>query len=229
VHEVLSIETLTAKQQEIIRAIRSHIKNTGQSPTVREIGTAVSLRSSCSVQKQIEALERHGIIRRSSFKYRSIEIVGEEKPASLSSDNNVLVPLLGRVAGGSPLEALQDVDPEIISLPSSLLPRADRIRQPISENGQSFFDSLLFGLRVVGRSMVDVGIDDGDLVIARRQSSAENGDIVVAIVEENDATVKKYYRENGHIRLQPANDAYEPIISQYVQVIGKVALSIKQF
>jgi repressor LexA len=224
------MDTLTVKQQQILDAIRSHIKSTGQSPTVREIGTAVKLRSSCSVQKQIEALERAGMIRRSSLKYRSIEVVGDERgPVQSFSENNILIPLLGRIAGGPQIEAIQDIEPELISLPLSLLPRVDQNRQQICCEQQTFFETPLFGLRVVGRSMVDAGIDDGDLVIARRQSSAENGEIVIALVEDNDATVKKYYREAGRIRLQPANDAFEPIYSDHVQILGKVALAIKQF
>jgi len=222
------METLTTKQQEILHAIRSHINNTGQSPTVREIGQAVNLRSSCSVQKQIETLERAGKIRRSNFKYRSIEVVGDENRQK-PTDNNLLIPLLGRVAGGSPIEAMQDLDPELISLPLSLLPRVDQIRQTNSCEEQKFFEAPLFGLRVVGKSMIDVGIDDGDLVIAKRQSTAQNGEIVIALVDDDDATVKKYYREDGRIRLQPANELYSPIYSENVQVLGKVTLAIKQF
>jgi repressor LexA len=223
------MDSLSPKQLEILRAIRFSIKNTGQSPTIREIGQAVNLRSSCSVQKQIESLERAGIVKRSTFKYRSIEIVGEEKQAAQPEENHVDIPLLGRVAGGAPLEAIQDSDPELISLPLSLLPRIDRIRQSKSCESFNFFDAPLFGLRVVGKSMIDAGIDDGDIVIAKNQSSAENGEIVIAIVEDNEATVKKYYRENGSVRLQPANDLFEPIYSEHVRILGKVALSIKQF
>ncbi len=222
------MQNLTTKQEAILSAIRQHIRNTGQSPTVREIGQAVNLKSSCSVQKQIESLERAGRLRRSSFKYRSIEIIGEHSQQSHIIDT-LVIPLLGRVAGGNPIEALQESDPELISLPTSLLPRVDQNRQKKSCDEQNFSKVELFGLRVVGRSMIDVGIDDGDLVIARQQSSAQNGDIVVALVEDNEATVKKYYREADRIRLQPANDAFLPIYSRDVRILGKVALSIKQF
>jgi repressor LexA len=223
-----SMEQLTAKQQQILQAIRTHLNNTGQSPTIREIGLAVNLRSSCSVQKQIEALERFGKISRNAFKYRSIEIVGDVK-RSLPSDDNLLIPLLGRISGGYGIEAIQEIDPELISLPTSLLPRIDQNRQLSSCEEQKYFEAPLFGLRVIGKSMIDAGIDDGDLVIARRQSSANNGEIVVALIEDNDATVKKYYVEDGRIRLQPANNAFEPIYSSNVRILGKVALSIKQF
>jgi repressor LexA len=220
--------TLTPKQEEILSAIRLHIRNTGQSPTIREIGQSVGLKSSCSVQKQIETLERLGQIHRSNFKYRSIEIVGENKPLATISEM-LQIPVMGQVVGGNPKEVFQDPDPELISLPISLLPRVDQIRQNNSCEEQRFFDAPLFAMRVQGHSMVDAGIDDGDLVIARQQSTAENGDIVIAAVEDYDATVKKYYRDAGRIRLQPANDLFEPIYSEYVQIIGKVALAIKQF
>jgi repressor LexA len=222
------MQTITPKQQQILSAIRAHIRATGQSPTIREIGTAVSLRSSCSVQKQVEALETAGKICRTNFKYRSIEIVGDAPPRPIDHSNSP-IPIMGRAAGGSPLEAMQDLDPEIISIPSSLLIRFDENRQQIACDEQKYFEAPLFGLRVVGRSMIDVGIDDGDLVVVKRQSTASNGEIVVAIVDNESATVKKFYREDNCIRLEPANEAFSPIYSENVQVLGKVTLAIKQF
>jgi repressor LexA len=222
------METLTDKQTEILEAIRALIKLNGQSPTVREIGARVRLRSSCSVQKQIEALERAGKIKRSNFKYRSIEIVGEERTvreqASVCS-----IPILGLIAGGSAIEAMEDPDPELLTLPTSLLQRFDEIRQQEACDSGNYFQGPLFALKVVGDSMIEAGIDNGDLIVAKKQSTAENGEIVVAMVEDYRATVKKFYRENGRIRLQPANSSYEPIYPESLQILGKVALSIKRY
>jgi repressor LexA len=222
------METLTDKQQEIIRAIRTHINDTGHSPTVREIGLAVHLRSSCSVQKQIETLERLGKIRRSSFKYRSIEVVGDESRRSHSAET-IHVPLLGTVVGGHPKEVDPDSEPDLVSLPTSLLPRTDQIRQSVACDEKKYFDVPLFAMRVEGKSMIDAGIDEGDLIVVRSQPSAENGNIVVARTEDFQWTVKKYYREEGRFRLQPANDAYEPIYTEHLQILGKVVMAIKQF
>ena len=220
------MSSLTVKQTEVLDAIRRHISLTGQSPTVREIGHAVNLRSSCSVQKHLDSLERLGQIRRSSFKYRSIELTDDQ---SLNAAASMLVPLLGQVAGGAPITAHQAEDPELLPLPEMLLPRADRRDQAEACAARNYNAAPFFALTVRGDSMMGAGIGDGDVVVARRQQAAENGDIVIALVGGEEATVKRFYREAGAVRLQPENPAFEPLITRDVQVLGKVALAIKRF
>lgn len=234
---------MTPKQQEVLSAIRDHILATGQSPTVREIGKAVGLSSSCSVQKHLETLERHGKIRRSTFKYRSIELAGEEIPSlykkpspappavpvELTAASTVFVPLMGRAAGGNPISAIPEVEPEFLPIPASLLARGEADHQMAAVSSGSYSEGPLFALTVKGDSMEGAGIGNGDLVIARRQQTARDGDIVVALVEEEEATVKRFFRDGAAVRLEPENPAYSPILTSNVQILGKVALSIKRF
>lgn len=220
------MQSLTEKQEQVLEAIRRHVMLTGQSPTVREIGHAVNLRSSCSVQKHLDNLEHAGKIRRSSFKYRSIELTDA---CATAADAYLSVPLLGVVAGGTPLTAHQEVDPEMLSLPSSLLPRVERRAQADACATRNFGTVPLFALTVKGDSMINAGIADGDIIVARRQAAASNGDIVIALVDEQDATVKRYYREGAAVRLQPENPAFKPLITRSCRVLGKVALAIKRF
>lgn len=236
---------MTPKQQEVLRAIDEHFRATGQSPTVREIGKAVGLSSSCSVQKHLDTLVRLGKIRRSTFKYRSIELVGDDglpipKPATkaaaalpvaMTASSTVFVPLMGRVAGGAPITATPETDPEFLPIPASLLLRGEADRQMAAVSSGSYSEGPLFALTVKGDSMEGAGIANGDLVIARRQETARDGDIVVALVEEEEAsaTVKRFFREGDFVRLEPENPAYSPIITAQIRILGKVALSIKRF
>jgi repressor LexA len=193
---------LTPKQKQVYDAIERHIRLTGQSPTVREIGESVDLKSSCSVQKHLDTLERLRKIRRSPFKYRSIELVDANRACTHSG---IPVPVLGRVAAGAPITTDPTDDPEILTLPDGLLPHIDR-RAQVDACARRHYDSaLLFALTVRGESMRDAGINDGDLVIARRQQVADNGDIVIAQVGSEEATVKRFYRERDAVRLQPEN------------------------
>ena len=201
------MKQLTERQQQVLEIIRRHLAKNGQSPTVREIAREIGVRSTCTAHKHLAALEKKGLITKSTYGYRSIELPGEFSP---KQTNFVSVPLVGRIAAGQPLLASENVD-GFIPVPSDMA------------QGEDFF-----ALKVQGDSMRDAGIFHGDIIIARQQSTANNGDIVVALMEE-EATVKKFFRENGHVRLQPENPAYAPIITQDVQVLGKVALSIRQF
>jgi repressor LexA len=220
------MQSLTPRQAEVLDAIRRHIALTGQSPTVREVGKEVHLRSSCSVQKHLDALERLGKIRRSSFKYRSIELVDGHL---MNTGGSVLIPLLGQVAGGAPMTAHQAEDPELLPLPEILLPRCDRRVQAEACATRSYESAPFFALTVKGDSMEGAGIADGDLVVARRQRVADNGDIVIAMVGLEEATVKRFFRQGEAIRLEPENPRFEPLISRDVQIVGKVALAIKRF
>ncbi len=207
------MQTLTDKQKQILEVIRTHIEMRGHAPTVREIGKEVQLSSSCTVKKHLDSLEAKGFLRRDRYK-RGLDLM--EGGERLSMGRSVSVPLLGRVAGGTPIIADAQTHPEMLPIPVSLLRRGD-------QSGRD-----LFALEVYGNSMRDAGIADGDIVVARRQSTAADRDIVVALLGE-ETTVKTFYREAEGIRLQPENPDYDPIYADDVVIMGKVALSIKRF
>lgn len=194
------MEDLTARQQEILDFIRKEVREKGYPPSVREIGEAVKLSSSSTVHSHLERLEKLGYIRRDPTKPRAIEILSE---ISVAPSPVINVPLIGRVAAGSPILAEQNVE-DIYPLPKDFVLYEDT-----------------FMLKIRGDSMIEAGIFDGDLVVVRRTADASNGDIVVALVGE-EATVKRFYREKDHIRLQPENSAMEPIIVKDVAILGKV-------
>lgn len=168
----------------------------GVPPSVREIGSAVGLRSTSSVQANLDALEEAGYIERDPMLKRSIRVMGQ-------AENVTSVPLLGTVTAGMPILAVEQIEGYI------------------AYNGRVSRDKSLFALKVRGESMLWAGILDGDIVIAEKTPIAANGEIVVAMIED-EATVKRFYKENGHFRLQPENDAYEPIITNEVIILGKV-------
>ncbi|MFO7572624.1 MAG: transcriptional repressor LexA [Gaiellaceae bacterium] len=202
---------LTARQQEIWQFLAEYVDDHGYPPTVREIGDAVGLASPSTVHAHLANLERAGLLRRDPTKPRAIELVGRRRDAkgtrSRASDVPVL-PLVGRIAAGGPLLAEESIEDEI-AVPEPLGKGAD------------------FLLRVTGDSMIEAGILDGDVVVVRRQEQAADGDIVVALVGDDEAadeaTVKTFRREaGGRIRLQPENSALEPLYPEHVQVLGKV-------
>ena len=192
---------LTEQQDCILSYIKKVILNRGYPPTVREIGQAVGLNSSSTVHFHLASLEEKGYIRRDPTKPRTIEIIDD--CYNLVHREVVNVPVLGTVAAGQPLYAEENIE-NYYPIPSELLP-----------NGETFM------LKVKGNSMIKAGILNDDQIIIERLSTAENGDIVVALIDDS-ATVKRFFKENGHYRLQPENDAMEPIIVDHVEILGKV-------
>jgi repressor LexA len=198
---------LTGRQQEIWEFLVGYAERHGYPPTVREIGSAVGLASPSTVHAHLANLERAGFLRRDPTKPRALELLGSRGREQESRAARRL-PLLGEIAAGGPLLAEQNVE-DYLAVP-----------EPLSRGGEEFL------LRVKGDSMTGAGILDGDIVVVRRQADASNGDIVVALAGDDEsadeATVKRFFRENGRIRLQPENDALEPIYTTHVQVLGKV-------
>lgn len=192
---------ITPKQEEILNYIKNEILERGFPPAVREICQAVHLKSTSSVHSHLESLEKNGYIRRDPTKPRAIEILDDS--FNMLRREMVNVPIVGTVAAGQPLLAEQNID-SYFPIPAEYMP-----------NEQTFI------LKVKGESMINAGIMDGDKVIVKQQSTAQNGDMVVALIEDS-ATVKTYYKENGHYRLQPENDTMDPIIVDEVQILGKV-------
>jgi repressor LexA len=198
---------LTRRQREILDVVHAHIEEHGYPPTVREIGEAVGLTSSSTVHAHLQALERHGALKRGQAKPRAIDLA-ERRTRRVSSpatpDGVRVLPLLGRIAAGAPILAEEHVEEEI-AVPVMLTASGD-----------------CFLLKVAGESMIDIGILDGDFVVVRRQDSCDDGAIVAALVDGGDATVKRLHRVAGRIRLSPENAALEPFYPDDVQVMGKV-------
>ena len=192
---------ISEKQREILEYIKSEIVNKGYPPAVRDICEAVHLKSTSSVHSHLETLEKNGYIRRDPTKPRAIEIMDDS--FNMVRREVVNVPLIGRVAAGEPILAVEDVE-MYFPIPAELMPNQD-----------------CFLLEVHGESMVEAGIFDGDNILVKQQSTASNGDMVVALVDDS-ATVKTFYKENGHFRLQPENSSMDPIIVDHVEILGKV-------
>ena len=193
---------ITPKQQEILDYIKNEILNRGFPPAVREICEAVNLKSTSSVHSHLEALEKNGYIRRDATKPRAIEIIDDN--FNLVRREVVNVPIIGTVAAGQPLLAVENIE-GYFPIPAEFMP-----------NSQSFL------LKVKGESMINAGIFDGDQVLVKQQSTAEDGDIVVALIDDG-ATVKTFPKEKGDYRHQPENDTMEPIlVHEGLQIIGKV-------
>jgi repressor LexA len=192
---------ISKKQNEILEYIKSQILNKGYPPSVRDICEAVNLKSTSSVHSHLETLEKNGYIRRDPTKPRAIEIIDDN--FNLVRREVVNVPIVGRVAAGQPILAVENVE-SYFPIPTEFMP-----------NEQCFM------LKVQGESMINVGIFDGDTILVEQCQTAQNGDIVVALVEDS-ATVKTFYREADHIRLQPENDFMDPIIVRDCQILGKV-------
>jgi repressor LexA len=209
-------DALNPRQREILEFLRDHKRTHAYPPTVREIGQAVGLSSSSTVQNHLNALEQKGFIRRDPTKSRTVEVVGDEA----ANGSNVLalhafrVPLVGRVAAGSPVLAEENIEDEITVGP------------------EIAGDEGSYALRVHGDSMIEAGIYDGDIVVVRPQKEAPNGSIVVARIEnegtgEHEVTVKRFYREAGRIRLQPENSTMEPIFPRDMTLEGSVVAVIR--
>lgn len=202
------MERLTPRQKMILEFIQDTVAQKGYPPTVREIGEGIGLRSSSTVHAHLGKLEEKGYIRRDPTKPRAIEIISQDYSPSLPSqiqpEEMVSVPVLGRVAAGLPILAEENIE-DYLNVPASF------VKQGASQ----------FCLRVKGDSMIDAGILDGDMVLVRQQSSAENGEIIVAMLGD-EATVKRFYRLKDKVKLQPENPRYEPIYSRDVVILGKV-------
>jgi len=194
---------LTKRQQEILDFVRAEVHRCGYPPSVREIGHAVGLSSSSTVHSHLAALEAKGFIRRDPSKPRALEVLDyRETERGIDYGSVRAVPVVGQVAAGQPILASENIE-QTMSLPAEIA------------------DDSTFILRVRGESMIEVGIMDGDFVVVRQQPTADNGDIVVAMLGD-DATVKTYYREQDRIRLQPENSSMEPIYAVEVAILGKV-------
>lgn len=192
---------ISTKQNEILEYLKAQIISRGYPPAVREICEAVNLKSTSSVHSHLETLEKNGYIRRDPSKPRAIEIVDSE--FNLTRRDLVNVPIVGTVTAGQPILAVENID-GYFPIPTEYMP-----------NEQTFM------LKVKGESMINAGIFDGDQIIVEKQSTAMNGDFVVALIDDS-VTVKTFYKEKGHIRLQPENDFMDPIILDDVQILGKV-------
>ena len=195
------MEKLTPKQEKVLTFLKQSIAKNGYPPTVREICKALDLSSPATVQSHLITLEEKGYIKKSSSKNRTVELLVDNEYAP---KDVVDVPLLGKVTAGSPIEAIEMPD-EFFTLPAYLIPTKKEV----------------FTLRVDGTSMINAGVHDGDIVIVQRQETANNGDMVVAMTEDNEVTLKTFYKEDGHFRLQPENDTMAPIILDKVYIVGK--------
>ncbi|MEC9488867.1 MAG: transcriptional repressor LexA [Halanaerobium sp.] len=200
------MDSLSSRQKEILDYILRQIQKKGYPPSVREIARAVDLKSPSTVHSHLRSLEEKGYIRRDPSKPRAIEILYTGDGAPLMQKEIINIPVVGRVTAGDPILAVENIE-DSFPLPLDYLPQNN---------------DELFILQVKGESMINAGILDGDLVIVRKQSIARDGDIVVALVGDDEATVKRFYIESDHIRLQPENPAMEPIRAREVKVLGKV-------
>lgn len=196
---------LSKRQQDILDFIKSEVKKKGYPPSVREIGEAVGLASSSTVHGHLSRLESKGLIRRDPTKPRAIEILEVDENAQIPRNNVINVPVVGKVTAGLPITAIENIE-EYFPLPERLAPA----------------DENVFMLEIMGESMIEAGILDGDYVIVKQQATANNGDIVVAMTEEDEATCKRFFKEKDFFRLQPENSTMDPIILRNVSILGKV-------
>ena len=197
------MEELTKRQEDTLTAIKKFIATHGYPPTVREIGKILNLSSPATIQVHLNCLADKGYIARGDKRNHTIEWKVENEYAK-KEDLAINIPLLGKVTAGSPIEAIENPD-EFFTLPTYLIPKGHDV----------------FALNVSGESMINAGIHDGDIVIVEKQNNAHNGEIVVAMNDDNEVTLKTFYKEQDHIRLQPENDTMEPIILKEVTIIGK--------
>lgn len=197
------MDDLTKRQKEVLNFVKEFMVSHGYPPTVREIGDALGLSSPATTHSHLSQLEEKGYIRKNNNKNRAIELLVDNE-FSTKNENIVDVPLLGKITAGNPIEAIEQPD-EYFSLPAYLIPKQKEV----------------FTLKVSGESMINAGIFDGDIVIVERTNTARNGEIVVAMTDENEVTLKTFYKENGYFRLQPENDTMEPFIFENVTILGK--------
>lgn len=197
-------QKISKRQQAILAFIKEEVRSKGYPPSVREIGEAVGLASSSTVHGHLARLESKGLIRRDPTKPRAIEVLDQDD-LIVSKSSVIHVPLIGKVTAGLPISAIEDIQ-EYFPLPDKYGAAEDE----------------LFMLEIMGESMIEAGILDGDYVIVKKTSTADNGEIVVAMTEEDEATVKRFYKEKTHFRLQPENSSMDPILVNQVSILGKV-------
>lgn len=197
------MNNLTRRQEEILTYIKKYIVSHGYPPTVREIGKDLGVSSPATIHTHLSNLESKGFIKKEETKNRAIELLVDNE-FSVKQESSVEVPLLGKITAGSPIEAIERPN-EFFSLPAYLIPRNKEV----------------FTLLVNGESMINAGILDGDIVIVERTNTARNGEIVVAMTDENEVTLKTFYKESNYFRLQPENDTMDPIILDNVSILGK--------
>lgn len=198
---------ISNRQQAILDYIKAQVSLKGYPPSVREIGEAVGLASSSTVHGHLSRLEKKGYIRRDPTKPRAIEILSVEGEDQIPKGEATFAPVIGKVTAGIPITAVENIE-EYIPLPTSIAGNT-------GDNG-------VFVLVIEGESMIEAGILNGDMVIVKQQQSAQNGDIVVAMTDDDEATVKRFFKEENHIRLQPENATMEPLIYPSVSILGKV-------
>lgn len=196
------MEKLTKKQEQVLTCIKKYIAEHGYAPSVREVCDMMNLSSTATVFVHMRHLMRKGYIKQTDNKFRTLEVLVPNEYLESKSDV-VSVPLLGKVACGNPIEAIEFPD-EYMSLPAFMIPKKEEV----------------FTLRCQGMSMKNIGIYEGDIVIVKRTTTAKNGDVVVALDENNSATLKTFYKENGYFRLQPENETMDPIILDKVTILG---------
>ncbi len=197
------MEKLTKRQNDTLQFVKEYIVSHGYPPTVREIAEALNVSSPATIQAHLDGLADKGYIKKGSNKNRTIELMVDNE--FMNKDNQVIdVPLLGKITAGLPIEAIENPN-NYFTLPAYLIPK----------------DKEVFTLEVSGESMINVGIHDGDIIIVERRKTARNGEIIVAMTDENEVTLKTFYKEKDYIRLQPENDTMDPIILNNVTILGK--------
>lgn len=206
-----NLKEITEKQNNVLDFIKKFTADHGYPPSIREIGKGLGLSSPATVHTHVRKLCNAGYLKVDNNKFRAMEILVDNEYED-KSEELVKVPLLGKVTAGSPIEAIERPN-EFFSLPASLIPAKETI----------------FTLNVSGESMINAGIFDGDIIIVQKQSTARNGDMIVAMTDNNEVTLKAYYKENGHFRLQPENDTMAPIILDNVTILGKAIGLYRKF
>lgn len=205
------MNNLTKRQEEILTYVKEYIVSHGYPPTVREIGSHLGVSSPATIHTHLNKLVEKGFIKKDGSKNRAIELLVENE-FNKKDEDVIDVPLLGKITAGSPIEAIENPD-EYFSLPSYLVPNNKEV----------------FTLKVSGTSMINAGILDGDIVIVQKQNVARNGEIVVAMNDDNEVTLKTFYKEDGYFRLQPENDTMAPIILDNVTILGKAIGLYRKF
>lgn len=205
------MDNLTKRQDEILTYVKEYIVSHGYPPTVREIGRDLGVSSPATIHTHLNKLVEKGFIKKDSSKNRAIELLVDNE-FDKKDEDVIEVPLLGKITAGSPIEAIEMPD-EYFPLPAYLVPNNKEV----------------FTLKVSGTSMINAGILDGDIVVVQKQSVARNGEIVVAMTDENEVTLKTFYKEDGYFRLQPENDTMSPIILDNVTILGKAIGLYRKF